>query len=49
LASPYTSLDALISGSIDRGTSRMPRISSSQSSVSRFIIIVRLALVTSVT
>ena len=49
LASPYVSLEARISGSIARGTPRIPRISSSQSSVSRFIIIVRLALVTSVT
>ena len=49
LASPYVSLEARISGSIARGTPRIPRISSSQSSVSRSIIIVRLALVTSVT
>jgi hypothetical protein len=49
LASPYTSLDARTCGSMARGMPRMPRISSSQSSVSRFISIVRLAFVTSVT
>ncbi len=39
----------MISGSMDFGTPMMPRISSSQSRVSRFMSMVRLALVTSVT
>ena len=43
------SLDGRIAGSIRRGMPRMSRISSSQSSVCRFINSVRLALVTSVT
>src|SRR5919108_3597 len=48
-ASPYTSLEALMSGSIARGIPSRLRISSSQSSVSRFMSSVRLAFVTSVT
>ena len=46
--SPYTSLDALISGSIARGTPITSMTSWSQSRVRRSISIVRLALVTSV-
>ena len=48
LASPYSSLEALISGSIERGTPIRSSASSCQSSVSRSISSVRLALVTSV-
>jgi hypothetical protein len=46
---PYSSLEALTSGSIARGIVIRSRISSSQSSVSRFIRSVRLAFETSVT
>ena len=48
LTSPYTSLEALISGSIDIGTPIVLAISSSQDSDWRSISMVRLALVTSV-
>ncbi len=48
-ASPYTSDDDRIWGSIDLGTPIAEHRSSSQSRVSRFISIVREALVTSVT
>ena len=46
---PYTSLDALMAGSMAFGMPITLSISGSQSSVSRFINMVRLALVTSVT
>ena len=48
MTSPYTSLDALISGSIAVGTPMMPAISSSHERDLRSISIVRLAFVTSV-
>ena len=48
VALPYTSLLERMFGSIRRGMPMMLRISSSQSSVRRFMSIVREALVTSV-
>ena len=48
-ATPYTSLDALMAGSMAYGMPRSLRMSGSHSKVSRFISIVRLALETSVT
>ena len=46
---PYRPMDGTMRGSIGRGTPKNSRSSSSQSSVRRSIIIVRLAFVTSVT